>query len=67
MRAYAIAVQPPAGPVFLSIPPDDWDKPARGPALVRTVATRIAPDPEVLSAFAQALSKASNPALIWSR
>ncbi|WP_314915666.1 benzoylformate decarboxylase [Pseudomonas helleri] len=65
MRAYAIAVQPPAGPVFLSIPLDDWDKPARGPALVRSVATRIAPDPEVLSAFAQALSKASNPALIY--
>ncbi|KQB52550.1 benzoylformate decarboxylase, partial [Pseudomonas endophytica] len=65
MRAYAIAIQPPAGPVFLSIPLDDWDKPARGPALVRKVSTRIAPDPEGLSEFAQALSKASNPALIY--
>ena len=65
MRAYAIAIQPPAGPVFLSIPLDDWDKPARGPALVRKVSTRIAPDPDGLSEFAQALSKASNPALIY--
>lgn len=65
MRAYAIAIQPPAGPVFLSIPLDDWDKPARSKALVRKVATRIAPDPEGLSAFAQALSRASNPALIY--
>ncbi|MFP3515524.1 benzoylformate decarboxylase [Pseudomonas sp. SIMBA_077] len=65
MRAYAIALQPPAGPVFLSIPLDDWDKPARGPALIRKVSTRIAPDPDGLSEFAQALSKASNPALIY--
>src|SRR6476620_11082885 len=30
MRAYAVALQPPAGPVYLSIPLDDWDKPALG-------------------------------------
>ncbi|WP_246835638.1 thiamine pyrophosphate-binding protein, partial [Micromonospora sp. MH33] len=28
MRAYASAVQPPAGPVFLSLPMDDWGRPA---------------------------------------
>ena len=28
MRAYATAVQPPAGPVFLSLPLDDWERPA---------------------------------------
>jgi benzoylformate decarboxylase len=28
MRAYAVALQPPGGPVYLSIPLDDWEKPA---------------------------------------
>jgi benzoylformate decarboxylase len=36
MKAYAIAVQPPAGPVYVSIPLDDWDQPALGDAVVRT-------------------------------
>lgn len=31
MRAYAMALQPPAGPVFLSIPLDDCDKPGYRP------------------------------------
>ncbi|MFG1401059.1 benzoylformate decarboxylase [Xanthobacter sediminis] len=65
MRAYAMAVQAPAGPVFLSIPLDDWDKPASAPAVVRTLATRIAPDPARIAAFAEALSGAKNPALIY--
>jgi benzoylformate decarboxylase len=45
MRAYATALQPPAGPVFLSLPIDDGEKPALEPAEDRTVATRVAPDP----------------------
>ncbi|MGQ3671872.1 benzoylformate decarboxylase [Xanthobacter sp. TB0136] len=65
MRAYAMALQPPAGPVFLSIPLDDWDKPATGPAVVRTVASRIGPDPARIQEFADALSQAKNPALIY--
>ena len=44
MRAYAMAVQPPAGPVFLSIPLDDWNPPLAGPARVRTVSERGAID-----------------------
>ena len=51
MRAYAVAVQPPAGPVFLSIPLDDWEKPALGPAVVRTVSHRVSPDAERLARF----------------
>src|SRR6267378_1059816 len=53
MRAYAVALQPPAGPVFLSIPLDDWDKPALGPAVVRTVSHRVAPDEARLFDFAE--------------
>ena len=44
MQAYAVAMQEPKGPVFLSIPLDDWQKPALGPAVVRTVSERTAPD-----------------------
>lgn len=65
MRAYAMAMQPPAGPVFLSIPLDDWEKPALGPATVRSLATRIAPDPDRLAEFAQRISAAKNPVLIY--
>jgi len=42
MRAIATALQPPSGPVFLSLPLDDWEKPCAGPAVVRSVGTRIA-------------------------
>jgi benzoylformate decarboxylase len=38
MRAIAVALQPPSGPVFLSLPLDDWEKPCKGPAVVRSVA-----------------------------
>ena len=65
MRAYAMAMQPPAGPVFLSIPLDDWDKPALGPATVRSLAHRIAPDADRLTEFASEISAAKNPVLIY--
>ncbi len=65
MRAYAVATQPPAGPVFLSIPLDDWDRPADGAAVVRSVATRIAPDPQRIADFCAQLSAAANPVLIY--
>ena len=65
MRAIATAVQPPAGPVFLSLPLDDWDKPCDGPAVVRTVATRVAPDPARLREFADVIRSASAPVLIY--
>lgn len=65
MRAYAMAMQPPAGPVFLSIPLDDWDKPAASTPVVRSVATRIGPDPHRIGEFARRLSAAKNPVLIY--
>ncbi|PWU62072.1 benzoylformate decarboxylase, partial [Micromonospora globispora] len=64
MRAYATAVQPPAGPVFLSLPMDDWDRPADPPPQVRSVATRFAPDPERLREFAAVLAGSRSPALV---
>jgi benzoylformate decarboxylase len=65
MRAYAVALQPPAGPVFLSVPLDDWDKPALGSAVARAVSTRVAPDPERVERFADKISGARNPVLIY--
>jgi benzoylformate decarboxylase len=65
MRAYAVAVQPPAGPVFLSIPLDDWEKPALGPAVVRTVSQRVSPDTERLRAFADRINRAQRPLLVF--
>lgn len=65
MRAIATALQPPAGPVFLSLPRDDWDKPSVGLTAARTVSRRIAPDRARLTEFADALSEASSPVLIY--
>src|ERR1700730_12692032 len=53
MRAYATALQPPAGPEYVSIPLDDWDQPALGEAIVRTASSRYSPDPERLAQFAE--------------
>jgi benzoylformate decarboxylase len=65
MRAYTVALQPPAGPVFLSIPLDDWNKPALGPAVVRAVSHRVAPDEARLFHFAERLNKAKRPMLVF--
>lgn len=67
MRAYVTAVQPPMGPVFLALPLDDWDKPADNvpQVVVRTAASRFAPDPGRITEFANALASAKAPALIF--
>ena len=65
MRAYTVALQPPAGPVYLSIPLDDWDQPALGEAVVRTASSRYSPDPERLAQFAERIRKSKNPVLLY--
>ena len=67
MKAYAIALQPPAGPVYVSIPLDDWDQSALGDAVVRTVSDRFAPDPARLAQFAERIRKSKNPALVYGQ
>jgi benzoylformate decarboxylase len=67
MRAYAIALQPPAGPVYVSIPLDDWDQPALGDAVVRSVSSRFSPDPERVALFAERIRKAKNPVLVYGQ
>src|ERR1700754_3441720 len=63
MRAYTIALQPPAGPVVLSIPLDDWEEPALGPAVIRTASHRVSPDAARLRTFAERINAAKRPAL----
>jgi benzoylformate decarboxylase len=65
MRAYAAALQPPAGPVYISIPLDDWDQPALGDAVVRSVSSRYSPDPDRVALFAERIRKSKNPVLIY--
>src|SRR3954451_2714006 len=65
MRAYATAVQPPAGPVYVSIPLDDWDQPALGDAVVRSLSLRYSPDPERVALFADRIKKSKNPVLVY--
>ncbi|WP_329360086.1 thiamine pyrophosphate-binding protein [Streptomyces sp. NBC_01483] len=65
MRAYAEALQPPAGPVYLSIPMDDWKRPLSGFTRVRAVSDRVAPDTERLRGFADRISASRRPALVF--
>jgi benzoylformate decarboxylase len=67
MRAYALALQPPSGPVYVSIPLDDWDQPALGPAVVRTVSARFAPDGDRLREFAKRISASKKLALVYGQ
>lgn len=62
-RAYHIAMQAPRGPVFVSIPADDWDRTADY-VEPRLVSRSIAPDPAVLGQLAQALNRAQRPAIV---
>ncbi len=62
-RAWYIAQQQPAGPVFVSIPKDDWLAPAE-PYLPRTVAHRTAPDPVALRDLVASLQASTAPALV---
>ncbi|MDP4077617.1 benzoylformate decarboxylase [Acidovorax sp. A1169] len=62
-RAYYIAMQQPRGPVLVSIPADDWDKPCE-PLAARTVSTETRPEPRVLGAIGDALDAAQRPVFV---
>jgi benzoylformate decarboxylase len=62
-RAYHIAMQPPCGPVFVSVPVDDWDRACELPAS-RRVGTVQLGDQGLLREAAAALAGARNPALV---
>ncbi|WP_024507529.1 benzoylformate decarboxylase [Bradyrhizobium sp. ARR65] len=62
-RAYYVAMQPPCGPTFVSIPIDDWTHPAE-PVQARSVSREIGPEPEAMRALAAALTNSDRPALV---
>lgn len=62
-RAYYTAMQDPQGPVFVSIPMDDWDAEC-DPYAVRPVSHRVAPDPVLIAEVAGSLNGSKKPALV---
>jgi benzoylformate decarboxylase len=62
-RAYYVAMQPPCGPTFVSVPIDDWTHPARA-VEARSISREIVPDPEAIKALVAALAAAKSPALV---
>ena len=62
-RAYQVAMQPPCGPTFVSIPIDDWTHPAQ-PLPARQVSREYGPAPEAMRALATALEKSERPAFV---
>ena len=62
-RAYYVAMQPPCGPTFVSVPIDDWTHPTQ-PIEARQVSRELGPDPGAMKALVAALSASKHPALV---
>ena len=62
-RAYYTAMQPPCGPTFVSVPIDDWTKPAQA-IEARSVTRELGPDPHAIRGLAQALAASERPAFV---
>jgi benzoylformate decarboxylase len=64
-RAYHLAMQPPRGPTFVSVPEDDWDVELTGePVVAREVHAAFRGDPSALGAVAAALAASARPAVV---
>ncbi|WP_438391859.1 benzoylformate decarboxylase [Caballeronia sp. DA-9] len=62
-RAYHIAMQEPRGPVFVSIPVDDWDRPADRVEIAE-VTSRVRPDQVGIERIGVALDQSNRPAFV---
>jgi benzoylformate decarboxylase len=67
-RATHLATLPPRGPVFVSVPMDDWgeqvDDGDAKHTIERSVTGRAAPDPDAIRSLAERLNAAENPTLV---
>ena len=62
-RAYYVAMQPPCGPTFVSVPIDDWTHQTQA-VEARSVSRELGPDPDTMKALVAALSASKRPALV---
>lgn len=62
-RAWYVAMQPPCGPTFVSIPIDDWDRDCE-PVSVRQVSARNPGDPALLGEAMEMLASAKSPTIV---
>jgi benzoylformate decarboxylase len=62
-RAYYVAMQPPCGPTFVSVPIDDWTHQTQA-IEARDVSREIGPDAGPMKALAAALAASKHPALV---
>ena len=62
-RAYYVAMQPPCGPTFVSVPIDDWTRQTQT-VEARNVSREIGPDPDAMKTLAAALAASQRPALV---
>jgi benzoylformate decarboxylase len=63
VRAYHTSMQRPRGPVFLSVPEDDWDVECTLPE-IRKVDDEVAPNPKALRELAVRLGQSQNPVIV---
>jgi benzoylformate decarboxylase len=62
-RAYYVAMQPPCGPAFVSVPIDDWSH--QTPAInARDISRELGPDAGAMKTLAAALAASKRPALV---
>jgi len=62
-RAYYVAMQPPCGPTFVSVPIDDWTHQTQA-IEARDISREFGPDPEAMNALVAALAASKHPALV---
>ena len=62
-RAYYVAMQPPCGPTFVSVPIDDWTHQTQA-VEARDISRELGPDPHSMKVLVAALSASKRPALV---
>lgn len=62
-KAYHICMTEPRGPVFVSVPSDDWDVPAQR-LVPRAVSYQFRGDPGMIARLSDRLNKAARPAFV---